>query len=165
MGTCCSFDQEKYVGKQPMTGDPAGQHGKDDKEEDIDFQIPPKRCFDSAEFLDAIFPHNILGSICNSKNNQGLNKFSAIQILDLIGFLELFGPSGDVQSNFPWLWDKVMQEYFSSRQDLKDSINMNSDEDMDFVIRTLVQFQSIAREEFLLRSRQNIDDFLETVYS
>ena len=59
-----------------------------------------------------------------------------------------------------------MQEYFNNRPDLgRSKVNLESESDVKWVNQHLDDFYRLARQEFLGRARNQMEDFLDNVYA
>jgi len=165
MGLTCGKQTSRYVVEPSVPRRVDYSFGKAVDISSDGKELRPLSPFNAEEFLDALFPHQILEHIGSTRGNLSRSALSANELLSLIAWLELFGPEGPIQRDYYWLWSSTMQQYFGRRVDLKRSLNMASRADVEWVNSTMREFHSLARQEFLDRSRKTIEEFFENVYS
>jgi len=166
---CCTLDpkQQQYVSQPkslyPQKQDKNGAYSSQ-PEQATNFKSPGTVSkFNGNNFLGALFPENLLNHIGSS---NCLGPLSSIQLLDLMAWFEVFGPGGHIQMEYPWIWRSSMQEYFNNRPDLgRSKVNLESESDVKWVNQHLDDFYRLARQEFLGRARNQMEDFLDNVYA
>lgn len=125
--------------------------------------------------MEELFSNKIwtqIGSLTHPEEDNALRaSLTPSQLLDLLAWLDLFGPNGSILHHYPYLWKSCIQTYFQHyRADITTDIkphppNFDSYEGIQWAQDQLLHFSTLCRNEFLSRIHTQSDLLLENIYT